>query len=97
MGSGVIIALLAVFTIGIVLAISVFHFGYFLKDPRNRGAARNALVDDGPSATTEVRHGGAPSRAFGGLADEDEQAAVGTSHAATGVMPGRVGGQPPGL
>jgi hypothetical protein len=97
MGSEVIIALLAVFTIGIVLAISVFHFGYFLKDPRNRGAARNVLIDDGPSATTEVRPGGTPSRAFGGLAEDGERASVGTSHSATGVMPDRAGGQPPGL
>jgi hypothetical protein len=61
MDSSVIIALLAVFTIGIALAISIFHFGFFLKDPRNRGAARNALVEDGSSATTEVR-GGQPVR-----------------------------------
>ena len=57
MDSGIIIGLLAVFTIGIVLAISVFHFGFFLKDPRNRGAARNVFVEDGASATTEVRDG----------------------------------------
>jgi hypothetical protein len=57
MDSGVIIALLAVFTIGIVLAGSIFHFGFFVRDPRNRGAARNVLVEDGPSATTEVRDG----------------------------------------
>ena len=55
MDSSVIIGLLAVFTIGIVLALAIFHFGYFLKDPRNRGAAKNALINDGPSATTEVR------------------------------------------
>jgi hypothetical protein len=61
MSSGAIIGLLAIFTIGIVLAISVFHFGYFLKDPRNRGATHNVLVKDGPSATTEVRDG-APIR-----------------------------------
>ena len=91
MDSGVIIALLAVFTIGIVLAISIVHFGSFLKDPRNRGAARNALINDGPSATTEVRPGGQPSRAFGGLADEGEQAAAGSTHAQEGIMPARSG------
>lgn len=60
MDSGIIIALLALFTIGVVLAISVFHFGFFVRDPRNKGAVRNVLVEDGPSATTEVR-GGQPS------------------------------------
>ena len=58
MDSSIIIGLLALFTIGIMLALSIFHFGYFLKDPRNRGAAKNALVDDGPSATTQVRREG---------------------------------------
>ena len=62
MDSGIIIACLAVFTIGIVLAISVFHFGYFLRDPLNRQAAHNVMVADGSSATTEVRDG-APIRA----------------------------------
>ena len=97
MDSGVIIALLAVFTIGIVLAISIFHFGYFLKDPRNSSAAKNALIDDGPSATTEVRPANSTGRAYGGLAEAGESASVGSSHAESGVMPGRSGGQPPGL
>jgi hypothetical protein len=96
MDSGVIIALLAVFTIGIVLAISIFHFGSFLKDPRNRGAAKN-VVEDGPSATTQVRPNRTTPGAFGGLAEEPERASVGSSHADTGVMPARSGGQPPGL
>ena len=57
MDSGVIIGLLAIFTIGIVLAISIFHFGFFMRDPRNRGAVYNVFVEDGSSATTDVRHG----------------------------------------
>lgn len=54
MDSGIIIGVLALFTIGIVLAISIFHFGYFLKDPRNKGAAKNVFVHDGESATTKA-------------------------------------------
>ena len=57
MDSGIIIGALALFTIGIVLTISVSHFGFFLRDPRNRGAAKNVFINDGSSATTEVRDG----------------------------------------
>jgi hypothetical protein len=96
MDSGVIIALLAVFTIGIVLAISIFHFGYFLKDPRNRGAARN-VINDGESATTRVRPNSTTSGAFAGLAEQHEHDAADTVHASSGVMPSRAGAQPPGL
>ena len=72
MDSGLIIGLLALFTIGIVLAISIFHFGYFLKDPRNRGAARNALVDDGPSAATAGRSG-STAGPYRGLVERTEE------------------------
>lgn len=54
MSSEWIIGALALVTIGLVAAIAVYHFGTFLKDPRNRGAAYNALVKDGKSATTRV-------------------------------------------
>ena len=51
MDPGIIIGTLAVFTIGSVLLISIGHFGFFLRDPRNRFQVQNILAD-GPSATT---------------------------------------------
>lgn len=53
MSSEWIIGALAFVTIGAVLAISIYHFGTFLKDPRNRGAAAN-VASDGRSASTSV-------------------------------------------
>ena len=55
MSSEWIIGALAFVTIGLVLLTSIYHFGYFLKDPRNKGAAKNVFVDDGESETTKVR------------------------------------------
>jgi hypothetical protein len=57
MSSGAIIGALAFITIGLVLAVAIFHFGTYLRDPRNRGAAHKALVEDGSSAHTAVRGG----------------------------------------
>lgn len=53
MDSQWIIGALAFFTIGAVIAISVYHFGTFLKDPRNRGAAAN-VAGGGKAASTRV-------------------------------------------
>ena len=53
MDSGIIIGALALFTIGITLAMAVFHFGYFLKDPANLEAAETVAADR-ESATTRV-------------------------------------------
>lgn len=50
MGSGLIIGVLALFTIGSVLLFAVIHFGQFLRDPKNRSHASN-IIKDGPSAT----------------------------------------------
>jgi len=96
MDSGVIIALLAAFTIGIVLLISIFHFGFFMRDPRNRGAVKN-IINDGSSATTNVRPGSSSSGHYAGLAENHEVDASGSVHSSAGVAPGRPGGQPPGL
>lgn len=62
MGSEWIIGALAFVTIGFVIAISIYHFGTFLKDPRNRGAAANVAAG-GKSATTSVAED-APSGTF---------------------------------
>ena len=59
MGSEWIIGALAFVTIGLVVMLAVYHFGTFLKDPRNRGAAAN-VVSDGTSATTKVQEEAAP-------------------------------------
>jgi hypothetical protein len=53
MDSGWIIAALAFMTIGGVLAISIFHFGFFLKDPANLEAA-STVAKDRESAATSV-------------------------------------------
>ena len=54
MGSEWIIGALALVTIGLVGAMAVYHFGIFLKDPRNRGAAANVAAG-GESASTKVQ------------------------------------------
>jgi hypothetical protein len=53
MDSEWIIGALAFLTIGGVLAISIFHFAYFLKDPANVAAAK-AVANDRKSAATKV-------------------------------------------
>lgn len=53
MSSDWIIGALAFVTIGLVIVIAIYHFGTFLKDPRNRGAAAN-VVSDGKAASTKV-------------------------------------------
>ena len=54
MGSEWIIGVLALVTIGLVAAIAIYHFGTFLKDPRNRGAAANVALG-GRSASDKVQ------------------------------------------
>jgi hypothetical protein len=54
MSSDWIIGALAFVTIGLVIVFAVYHFGYWLKDPRNRGAALN-VAQGGESATTRVQ------------------------------------------
>ena len=53
MDSEWIIGALAVVTIGGVVGIAVFHFGYYLKDPRNMEATKRVMEDE-ESATTRV-------------------------------------------
>lgn len=51
MDPGIIIGVLAVFTIGSVLLLSIGHFGFFLRDPKNRFQVANILAG-GESAVT---------------------------------------------
>ena len=53
MASEWIISALAFLTIGGVLALSIFHFAFFLKDPANVAAAK-AVANDRESAATRV-------------------------------------------
>ena len=57
MNSDIIIGLLALFTIGGILALAIFHFGYHLRDPRNKEAAHRTLIRDEGSAAIDVRDG----------------------------------------
>ena len=54
MNPSILIGALALMSIGTVLAASVFHFGWFLRDPRNRGHALNVFVAGGTSASTKA-------------------------------------------
>ena len=51
MDPGIIIGALAVFTIGSVLLISISHFGFFLRDPKNQFHVANILAG-GEGATS---------------------------------------------
>lgn len=51
MSSEWIVGALAFFTIGAVVLISVYHFGTFLKDPQNRGAAANVAAGNKAAST----------------------------------------------
>ena len=53
MSSEWIIGALAFVTIGGVLAVSIFHFGFHLKDPKNMAAAKS-VANDRESATTRM-------------------------------------------
>ena len=82
MGSTWIIGALAFVTIGLVIAIAIYHFGYFLKDPRNRAHAHNALVGDGESATSRARKGDGPAHAEGKTLKERLDGADASAHPA---------------
>ena len=58
-----IIAALAFMTIGGVLAVAIFHFGFYLKDPKNMAAAK-AVADDRESAATRVSSEGVNGRSL---------------------------------
>ena len=50
-----LVGALAFVTLGIIIIFAVVHFTRQLRDPRNKDAAKNALVEDGSSAHTAVR------------------------------------------
>ena len=78
MNPGIIIGALALVTFVLVLAFTLFHFGFFLKDPRNKGAAKNVFKDDGGSATTKLSAvQGAPSAPLLQRLDESEASTKG--------------------
>ena len=65
MDSNYLILALLVMTIGGLLVISVIHFGWHLRDKRNRDAAKSALIEDDSSAHTAVRGGSTPEHLKG--------------------------------
>ena len=74
-----IIGALAFVTIGLVIALSIYHFGTFLKDPQNRGHAHNALVAGGESATSKTRKEG-PDHAQGRTIKERLESSSASMH-----------------
>jgi hypothetical protein len=50
-------------TIGGILALSIFHFAFYLKDPSNLAAAK-AVAEDRESATTRVSSEGVGGRSL---------------------------------
>jgi hypothetical protein len=58
-----IIGALALFTIGGVLAVAIFHFRFHLKDPKNLEAAK-AVAEDRESAATRVSTEGVNGRSL---------------------------------
>lgn len=64
-----IIAALAFMTIGGVLAVSIFHFAFYLKDPKNMAAAKS-VAEDRESAATKVSSEGVNGRSLRQRLDE---------------------------
>ena len=64
-----IIGALALVTIGGVLGLSAFHFGIFLKDPKNVDAAKR-VAEDRASATTRFSSEGVNGRSLRQRLDE---------------------------
>ncbi len=58
-----IIAALAFMTIGGMLGLAIFHFGFHLKDPRNMEATKRVTAD-GESAATQVSDEGVEGRSL---------------------------------
>jgi hypothetical protein len=69
MGSEWIIGALAFMTIGGTVALSVFHFGVHLKDPKNRDAAKR-VANDLESAATRVSAEGVNGRSLSQRLDD---------------------------
>ena len=61
MSSDWIIGALALVTIGGILGLAVFHFGFYLKDPKNMDAFKR-VKEDRESATTKQSAEGANGR-----------------------------------
>jgi hypothetical protein len=55
-----LVGALAFGTLAIVIVFVASHFFRQLRDPKNKDAAKNAIVEDGSSAHTAVRGGNAP-------------------------------------
>lgn len=58
-----IIGALALVTIGSVAGLAIFHFGFFLKDPRNLDAFKR-IAEDRTSATTAMSSEGVEQRSL---------------------------------
>lgn len=63
MGSEWIMGALAFITIGGVLGLAIFHFGFQLKDEKNKAAAKQVATDR-ESATTAVSSDGTGGRSL---------------------------------
>ena len=64
-----IIGALALFTIGGVLGLSIFHFGFHLRDPKNLEAVKR-VAEDRESATTRAAAAGTSGRSLRQRLDE---------------------------
>ncbi len=64
MDSNYLILALLVMTLGGLLAISVIHFGWFLRGKENRDSAKSVIEGDS-SAHTAVRGGSTPEHLKG--------------------------------
>jgi hypothetical protein len=69
MGSEWIVGALAFITIGGTIALSVFHFGFHLKDPKNMEATKR-VTEDRESAATRVSAEGVDGRSLRQRLDE---------------------------
>ncbi len=63
MGSEVAIGALGFMTIGGVLGLAIFHFGFQLRSPANREAAKR-VASDRESATTKMTEEGVAGRSL---------------------------------
>lgn len=81
-----LIAILAFLTIGGVMALAIFHFKFYLKDPKNLEAAR-IVAADLESATTRVSSEGVNGRSLRQRLDEAPSIDDRLSNRPTGLSP----------
>lgn len=72
MSSEWIIGALAFVTIGLVLVLAIYHFGYHLKDPRNMAAAKSVVKDEESATTRVASNKGEPDAPMQQRLDESE-------------------------